>query len=109
MRLIIIKLIHTAIWFFMASCVLFVLVAGIKGFLNHYVYFAILVIFLEGVILLIFKWRCPLTIIAQRYTDRQDDTFDIFLPRLLAKYNKTIFTTLFVIGLALITLRYINQ
>lgn len=107
MKLFLIKFVHTAIWVFMASCVLYILSAGMIGFVNQYVYIAILAIIIEGITLLIFKWRCPLTIVAQNYTKDREDNFDIFLPRLLAKYNKSIFTTLFVIGLVLILLRKI--
>lgn len=107
MKLFTIKLIHTLIWAFMASCVLFILISGILGFINQYVYVAIAVIFIEGLTLLIFKWRCPLTIVAQNYTQDRKENFDIFLPRLLAKHNKTIFTTLFIVGLILISLRKI--
>ena len=105
MKLFAIKLTHTLIWAFMASCVLYVLSAGIFGFINQYVYIAIAVIFIEGVTLLIFKWRCPLTIVAQNYTQDREENFDIFLPRFLAKHNKNIFTSLFVIGIVLILLR----
>jgi hypothetical protein len=34
----------------------------------------------EGIVLLIFKMRCPLTVIAMRYSDSNKDNFDIFLP-----------------------------
>lgn len=107
MKLFFIKFLHTLIWAFMASCVLFILSAGIFGFINQYVYIAILAIIFEGIVLLIFKWNCPLTIIAQNYTQNREDNFDIFLPRLLVKHNKVIFTTLFIIGLILISLRKI--
>lgn len=107
MKLFAIKSIHTLIWAFMASCVLYVLIAGIFGFINMYVYIAIAVIIIEGLTLLIFKWRCPLTIVAQNYTRDREENFDIFLPKFLAKHNKVIFTTLFVVGLILISLRKI--
>ncbi|KKQ46134.1 MAG: hypothetical protein US63_C0006G0011 [Candidatus Moranbacteria bacterium GW2011_GWC2_37_8] len=109
MKLFAIKLTHTLIWAFMASCVFYVLSAGILGFMNQYVYIAIAVILIEGLTLIIFKWRCPLTIVAGRYADNQEIGFDIFIPKLLAKYNKTIFTLLFAMGIALIILRNILQ
>ena len=107
MKLLFIKLIHTAIWVFMASCIFFVLSAGLLGFINQYVYIAVAVILVEGLILLIFKWKCPLTILAQKCDPDGKENFDIFLPKFLAKHNKTIFTTLFVLGLILILLREI--
>ena len=36
---------------------------------------------LEGIVLLLFKMFCPLTIIARKYSDSAKDNFDIFLPR----------------------------
>ena len=44
------------------------------------------------------RLRCPLTGVAARYTDDRRDNFDIYLPLLLARYNKQIFGTLFVAG-----------
>jgi hypothetical protein len=42
--------------------------------------------------------RCPLTSVAARYTLERADNFDIYLPDWLARRNKVIFGTLFVIG-----------
>ena len=44
------------------------------------------------------RGRCPLTDLASRYTDERTDNFDIYLPLWLARSNKTIFGTLFVVG-----------
>lgn len=104
-KLFIIKLMHTLIWAAMAACVIFTLIAGIFVIDNGYVYASIIIILGEGIILLIFKWKCPLTVVAQKYTDNRRDNFDIFLPNYLARHNKAIFTTLFIIGLMLIILR----
>ncbi len=49
--------------------------------------------------------RCPLTYVARRYSDSTKDNFDIYLPNWMAKYNKQIFTTIFVIGLILVVYR----
>ena len=59
----------------------------------------------EGIVLLIFKMYCPLTILARKHSDSKKDNFDIFLPNWLAKYNKIIFTSLFVLGLVLVLFR----
>jgi hypothetical protein len=42
----------------------------------------------------------PLTSVAAHYTEDRADNFDIYLPLWLARYNKTIFGTLFVCGCA---------
>ncbi len=52
---------------------------------------------LEGIILLSFKFVCPLTIIARRYSESSKDNFDIYLPNWLAKYNKIIYASILVI------------
>lgn len=59
----------------------------------------------EGIVLLVFKMFCPLTIMARKYSDSEKDNFDIFLPNWLAKYNKLIFTTLYIIGLIIVLIR----
>jgi hypothetical protein len=99
------KLLHSIVWLFFASNVIFVFLAGILGIDSLFVYISIFLVLIEGIILLIFKWRCPITIVAQKYTKNPEVGFDIFLPKLIAKYNKTIFTTIFIIGLILIFLR----
>ncbi len=98
-RLIAIKLLHTAIWAFMAFCVFYIVWAGIRGFINYFVWTAIFTILSEGLILLIFKWSCPLTVVAGRYTDDRMVNFDIFLPEFIARHNKLIFTVLYIIGI----------
>ena len=66
-------------------------------------------VLLEAAILLILGWTCPLTLWARRYSDSTADNFDIYLPEWLARHNKTIFTALFVLGLALVLARLIQQ
>jgi hypothetical protein len=99
------KWLHTIIWAYLAFNIFYVLAAGIFGFLNFYVYFSIISIFVEMIVLLMFKWRCPITVVAEKYTKNPEVGFDIFLPKVIAKYNKTIFSIIFTIGLLLILLR----
>lgn len=42
---------------------------------------------------------CPLTDVAERYTNDRRANFDIYLPEWLARSNKTIFGTLYFAGL----------
>ncbi len=53
----------------------------------------------EVLVLLINRFRCPLTGIAARYTQDRRDNFDIYLPLWLARYNKQIFGSLYVAGI----------
>ena len=103
--LFLIKVIHTLIWLVMAAVVLFVLSSGLTGIITIYSWVAVAIVFGEGIILLLFKGSCPLTIMARRYSRSMRNNFDIFLPEWLAKYNKQIFSTLFAIGVSLMLLR----
>lgn len=107
-KLLCIKIVHTAVWVFYVFIIGYILYAGISDKIDFYVFAAIGLVVAEGVILLIFKWKCPLTVLAYKYTDNRDAAFDIFLPKWLAKNNKTICTTLSVIGLLMMIYRMIS-
>jgi len=51
--------------------------------------------------------KCPLTLIARKYSNSTKDNFDIYLPLLIARYNKQIFTTIFLLGLLTVFFRMI--
>ena len=92
-----VKLVHTAAWAFFAGCVVLIPVAA---WYDRYVAVLVMVSFvlLETGILALNDWKCPLTRVAARYTDERHDNFDIYLPLWLARYNKQIFGTLFILG-----------
>ncbi len=96
-KLILVKILHTVIWLFFNFFLFYLLYAVILNTINQWVWIGIGIIVIEGFVLLFFKMKCPLTIIARKYSDSTKDNFDIYLPNLLAKYNKQIYTTLFVI------------
>ena len=92
-----IKLLHTAAWAFLVGCIVAIPVAGAR---RQFVLAAALtgIVLVECAVLVVNGWRCPLTDLAARYTDERTDNFDIYLPRWLARHNKTIFGTVFVVG-----------
>lgn len=100
-----IKLIHTFIWLFFVCIIFFILYSGITNKINWYTRLAIGLVIAEGIILLLFNARCPLTILARKYSDSPKDNFDIFLPNWIAKYNKIIFTIIFLIGVTIVLIR----
>jgi hypothetical protein len=105
MELRVVKAIHTLVWAIMASAVFYVLYVGVSGEKQGFVWLAVGLIGLETGVLLINRWRCPLSDVAARYTEEQRDNFDIYLPQWLARHNKTIFGIMFGIGLLLVLLR----
>lgn len=104
-KLFAVKIAHTIIWLFFVVVIFYVLWSGISDSVTLYTWIGIGLILTEGIILLIFKMFCPLTIIARRYSDSEKDNFDIFLPNWLAKHNKVIFTSIFVLALFLVVYR----
>ena len=95
--LLVIKLLHTAVWFFFVGCIVAIPIAGAR---HEFRWAAVLsgIVLCECAIIAVNRWRCPLTDLAGRYTDERTDNFDIYLPLWLARHNKTIFGTLFAFG-----------
>lgn len=104
-KLFLIKLIHTLIWIFYVGIIFYVLYSGITDTVTIYSWIAIALVMFEGLVLALFQWRCPLTVLGYRYTENRDVGFDIFLPRWLAKNNKLIFTAIFMTGFLLVLCR----
>ena len=104
-KLLAIKLLHTLIWAFLVVVIFYVLYSGIYDKVTTYTWIGIGLVLLEGLVLLVFKMFCPLTLVARQYSDSEKDNFDIFLPDWLAKHNKLIFTTIFIIALLLVLIR----
>ncbi|SFC77202.1 hypothetical protein [Spirosoma endophyticum] len=103
-----IKLTHTAIWLFFVTAILYVLYAGLANQITAYTGIAIGLVILEGLVLLVFRGSCPLTLMARQYSASRKNNFDIFLPEWLAQYNKLIFTGIYVVGLILVSYRLLH-
>ena len=100
-----IKIIHTIICVFFVSIIFYILYSGIFDKINSYTWISIIIILIEGIILFINKWNCPLTILGKKFTGETHIGFDIYLPKCIARNNKIIFTTLYLIGLVIIIYR----
>lgn len=107
-KLILIKTLHTLVWIFFVSLIFYIVYSGITDRITTFTWISVAFVIAEGLVLLVFRMFCPLTIVARRYSDSTKANFDIYLPNWLAKYNKEIFTTIFVAGLLLVILRTIN-
>ena len=95
-----VRLLHTAVWAILVAIPvaawherfgLFVLLTGI--------------VLIEVMVLLMNGFRCPLTDVAARYTTDRTANFDIYLPLIIARYNKQIFGSLFLSGVLFGVLR----
>ncbi len=96
-HLVAVKVVHTGVWAFFAACIVGIPVAAALG---EFRWAAILtaLVSLECLVLAFNRGRCPLTDVAARYTEQRQDNFDIYLPLWVARYNKQIFGTLYVLG-----------
>lgn len=96
-KLRLIKFMHTLIWVFFNLVIFYIVYAVFTGRIDVYLWICYGLIILEGVTLAVFRLYCPLTVWARRYSDSTKHNFDIYLPEWLAKYNKTIYTTIVAI------------
>ena len=107
-KLTLIKLLHTAIWIFFNIVIFYFLYAVIIGRIDFWLWLCLGLIALEGLVLLVFKSFCPVTLLARRYSDSTAHNFDIYLPNWLAKHNKTIYTAIVFVGIAILAYRLIG-
>lgn len=104
-KLLFIKLLHTAIWVFFNVVIFYMLYAVTLGTIDLWLWIGYGFIAAETLTLLLFKFYCPLTVWARRYSDSTAANFDIFLPEWLAKYNKQIYTGILIVIIGLTVYR----
>jgi hypothetical protein len=108
-KLVFIKTIHTIIWTFFNITLFYMAYEVITNKIDTLFWLGIGLILFESLVLLFFKMVCPLTIMARKYSNSTKENFDIYLPNWLAKYNKQIYTTFFIIIILGLIYRYLNK
>ncbi len=103
-----VKAIHTLIFVVLSGCVLYVIASGAFNRITHWTWVAVVAIVLEGMILLVFRGRCPLTTVAERLGASDGSVSDIFLPRWFADRIFPICTTMFLLGCAFVAARLLG-
>ncbi|MBJ6119242.1 hypothetical protein JAO76_13615 [Pontibacter sp. BT310] len=104
-KLLLLKLVHTLIWIFYNVVMFYLLYAVLTDRIDKWVWICIGLVVLEGLVLLVFRKMCPITVVARKYSDSTRDNFDIFLPNWLARYNKEIYTTIFLVSILILLYR----
>ena len=99
--LIAVKVVHTVVWAFFVLCIAAIPVLTWRGSFVAAAWF-VGIVFVEVLVIVLNRWRCPLTPLAARYTEDRRANFDIFLPEWLARHNKTIFGALYLAGIAVL-------
>ncbi len=101
-KLVLIKIIHTLIWICFNIVIFTMLYLVMVNKMGPVLWIGYGLVFTEGLVLLAFNGVCPLTIVANKFSDASRSNFDIYLPNWLARYNKKIYTTI-VIVIAVLT------
>jgi|SRR5688572_12072788 len=104
-KLTFIKTIHTIIWVFYNIVIFYLLYAVIAGKIDKWVWIGLGLFLFEAIVLLSFKMKCPLTLIARQYSDSGKHNFDIYLPNWLAKHNLKIYISILVIIILILIYR----
>jgi hypothetical protein len=92
-----IKTFHTLAWVSIESCVLYVLVAGLRGRTDRRVAIAGGIVGGEVLVFAGNGFRCPLTELAERYGAQRGSVTDIYLPKWFARNMPAIHTPLLVL------------
>jgi hypothetical protein len=101
-----IKAVHTLVWAIFAGAIVAIPVLAWVGHDRQAIALIVLVL-VEVLVLLVNHGSCPLTAVAARYTADRRDNFDIYLPQWLARYNKLIFGSIYILGVAVSFVRWI--
>ena len=109
LKLTLIKTIHTIIWMFFNVVIFYLLYAVIVNKIDKWIWICLGLIVLEGIILIVFKRVCPVTLIARKYSNSGKDNFDIYLPNWLARHNKEIYSIIVLIAVIILIYRLITQ
>jgi hypothetical protein len=107
-KLITIKVIHTLIWVFFNGVIFYLFYAVTTNHINQWVWLGLGSFLVEGIVLVIYKNSCPLTLWARQYSVSTRDNFDIYIPNWLAKYNKTIYSGLLGIVILILIYQLVN-
>ncbi len=103
-----IKVLHTVVWALLAGAIVALPFLAVQGAFRWAAILSV-VILIEMVVLLANGWRCPMTDLAAKYTDDRSPNFDIYMPNWLARHNKTIFGSLFLVNEAIFLLIWLRS
>ncbi|MGE5392712.1 MAG: hypothetical protein ACM3NH_03135 [Candidatus Saccharibacteria bacterium] len=103
------KVIHTVIWVVMTVSNFLAFYFAFIGRFDAWFWVPAGLLGFEIVVILINWWKCPLTKIAEKYTQDRRPNFDIYLPEWLARYNVRIYSVLLVAETAIVLIRNLNK
>ncbi|MDR3472075.1 MAG: hypothetical protein P4M09_10340 [Devosia sp.] len=107
-RLVLIRTVHTAIYVMMAVSTFALVYAGLTGQRGWWLWLALVLLAIESAVFAGGGFKCPLTTLAVSYGATTGHVFDTFLPERATRYTFRFFGSLMVLGLALLTLRWLG-
>ncbi len=108
-KIILIKLIHSLIFWFQMACIAYLLYAAITRDFYIFILIPIGSILLNGLLLALNKGRCPFTNLAEQYGAERGSVTDLFLPDFIARNIFRACTPFFVAELVVIAIRYFAE
>jgi hypothetical protein len=105
----VIKTVHTLIFLFMSTCILYILFCGLAQIYDWKLVVAFGAVLLESVVYLANGRRCPVTRLAQHYGDPtgNDLIADLFLPPAFARRIPPLCGGLFVVSIFVLVFNYL--
>ena len=108
-KLLFIKITHSAIFWFMVTCLFYILYCAITMTYNWTLLVALSAILIEGLALILNRFQCPLTSLARKYGDDKGTVADIFLPAWYARNTFKFAAVLFTMELILLDASYFSS
>jgi predicted Na+-dependent transporter len=97
-----IKLTHTLIFFFASACILYVVYCGVVDKANNYLWSALGIVFLIGLVYAANGFECPLATLVHQLAGRRNVP-DIFFPDWFANKIMAVSTLIYLVGVALVS------
>ena len=99
---------HSIVWLCFNVIIFYSLYAVVVDKIDFKLWFCLAAVAIESLVLLLFGWKCPLTVVARKYSNSNEPNFDIYLPKWFARYNKEIYSVIMVLIVALLIYRLLN-
>ena len=96
-----VKFTHTLIFLFVSGCIAYIVYCGIVGRTDIYLWTALGIVFMIGLIYVVNDFECPLATLVHRLAGRRDIP-DIFFPDWFANKIMPVSTGIYVIGVVLV-------
>ena len=103
-----IKTIHTIIFVVMNAALAMLLYEVTVDRITSLTWVAIGLFLIEGIVLIVNGWKCPLTIYVQRLSATHGPVSDIYLPTWFADRIVPLYSTLLAVGLLILVIRLLD-